>query len=216
MLTCTSFHPHFCSNAHHHDSLPQQLGVVWGLPLKADPEGPSLIYRAACPHGCLVHAELHFRVLLQHTKAQEVDRLRAFTTTLARVSIREATKFNELGLRQLQGKTEPSQPLHKCFLSTKSIRTILETQHEVVDIPHHAGLAPKPGLDHALEPQIEHIVKVQVTQQNADRSSLRGPLFIRMNLSILQNTCLQPAPDQTNQALISHPVLHEAEHPFMA
>jgi hypothetical protein len=67
------------------------------------------------------------------SKAQEVDRLRAFTTTLARVSIREATKFNELGLRQLQGETEPSQPLHKCFLSTKSIRTILETQHEVVD-----------------------------------------------------------------------------------
>jgi hypothetical protein len=28
MLTCTGLFPRFCSNAHHHGSLPQQLGVV--------------------------------------------------------------------------------------------------------------------------------------------------------------------------------------------
>jgi hypothetical protein len=71
----------------------------------------------------------------------------------------------------------------------------LETQHEVIDTSHHAGLAPKPRLDHSLEPQIEHIVEIYVTQQYADRPSLRGPLFARMNLSILENACLQPAPD---------------------
>jgi hypothetical protein len=70
MLTCTGLYPRFSSNAHHHGSLPQQLGSVWDLLLKADPEGPSLIYRAAChPHGYLVHGELLIRVLLQHTKA---------------------------------------------------------------------------------------------------------------------------------------------------
>jgi hypothetical protein len=37
----------FCSNAHHHSSLPQQLGVVWDPLPKADPEGPSLIFHAA-------------------------------------------------------------------------------------------------------------------------------------------------------------------------
>jgi len=60
----------FSSNAHHHGSLPQQLGSVWDLLLKADPEGPSLIYRAAYSHGYLVHGELLIRVLLQHTEAQ--------------------------------------------------------------------------------------------------------------------------------------------------
>jgi hypothetical protein len=70
MLTCTGLYPRFSSNAHHHGSLPQQLGSVWDLLLKADPEGPSLIYRAAChPHGYLVHGELLIRVLLQHTEA---------------------------------------------------------------------------------------------------------------------------------------------------
>src|SRR5208337_553449 len=42
-------HPRrFDPNAHHHDSLPQQLGVVWILILKADSEGPSFISHAAC------------------------------------------------------------------------------------------------------------------------------------------------------------------------
>src|SRR5208283_2677210 len=41
-------HPRrFDPNAHHHDSLPQQLGVVWSLLLKADSEGPSFISHAA-------------------------------------------------------------------------------------------------------------------------------------------------------------------------
>jgi len=57
--------------------------------------------------------------------------------------MREATKFNELGLHRFQGQTEFSQPFGKRFLSTESIRTKLETQHEVADISHHAGLAAK-------------------------------------------------------------------------
>jgi hypothetical protein len=92
---------------------------------------------------------------------------------------------------------------------------LLTLRREVVDISHHAGLAPKSRLDHSLEPQIEHIMQIYVTQQYADRPSLRSSFFARMNLSILQNTCLQPAPNQTNQTLISYSVLHEAEHPFV-
>src|ERR1700730_12751077 len=58
MLTCTRLIPRFCPNAHHHGSLPQQLGVVWDLLLKTDPEGPTLIFHAACPHDWSVHDEL--------------------------------------------------------------------------------------------------------------------------------------------------------------
>jgi hypothetical protein len=51
--------------------LPQRLGGG-DLLLKADPEGPSLIYRAAYSHGRLVHVELLLRVLLQHAVPQKV------------------------------------------------------------------------------------------------------------------------------------------------
>jgi hypothetical protein len=42
--------PLLFSNAHHHGSLPQQLRVVWDPLLKADPEGPALIFRTALRH----------------------------------------------------------------------------------------------------------------------------------------------------------------------
>jgi hypothetical protein len=44
----------FCSNAHHHGSLPQQLGVVCDLLLKAGPEGPALIFHAASRRSLLL------------------------------------------------------------------------------------------------------------------------------------------------------------------
>src|SRR6201988_1330668 len=58
MLTCTRLISRFFSNAHHHSSLPQQLGVVWDRFLKTDLEGPSLIFHAAYPHDWSVHDEL--------------------------------------------------------------------------------------------------------------------------------------------------------------
>jgi hypothetical protein len=96
--------------------------------------------------------------------------------------MREATKFDEFGFRRFQSQAESPQPLGKCFLNTKSIRTILETQHEVVDISHHASLAPESGLDHSLEPQIEHIVEIYITQQYADHAPYTKGNFDRLRL----------------------------------
>src|SRR5882762_141909 len=67
MLTCPRSSLSFHSNAHHHGSLPQQLGVVWDLLLKADPEGPSPIFHAALRHRFHTHTGTPLRVSLQHT-----------------------------------------------------------------------------------------------------------------------------------------------------
>ena len=40
------FDPNFSSDAHHHGSLPQQLGLVWDLLLKADPGWPAHLSRS--------------------------------------------------------------------------------------------------------------------------------------------------------------------------
>src|SRR5260370_23818638 len=67
MLTCPRSSLSFHSNAHHHGSLPQQLGVVWDLLLKADPEGPSPIFHAALRHRFHTHTGTPSHVSLQHT-----------------------------------------------------------------------------------------------------------------------------------------------------
>src|SRR4029450_9292844 len=47
--------PHrFDTNAHHHGSLPQRLGVVWSLLLEADSEGPAFISEAVCRRQALI------------------------------------------------------------------------------------------------------------------------------------------------------------------
>src|SRR5262245_53871359 len=99
-------------------------------------------------------------------EAQKITRLRASTATIARLSLRIATKFDEFGFRLRQSQAKLPQPLAQYLLDTKSIRTILETQHKVVDVSHQVGLTPPPRLDHTLKPQIEHIVQIQITQQN--------------------------------------------------
>jgi hypothetical protein len=82
-------------------------------------------------------------------------------------------------------------------------------------LTHQIGLAPQAGLDHALEPHIEHVVQVQIAQQHADRPTLRGPLLVGTNLAILQHACLQPAPDQTDQARVADSMFDKAEYPLV-
>src|SRR5258708_27172510 len=72
MLTCPRSSLSFHSNAHHHGSLPQQLGVVWDLLLKADPEGPSPIFHAALRHRFHTHTGTPSHVSLQHTLVNKV------------------------------------------------------------------------------------------------------------------------------------------------
>src|SRR5439155_1525606 len=50
-----------------------RIRATGDLLLKADPEGPTLIYCAACdPHGYLVHVELLIRAHLQHTMVKKL------------------------------------------------------------------------------------------------------------------------------------------------
>jgi hypothetical protein len=46
----------------------------------------------------------------------------------------------------------------------------LETNHKVIDIAHQSGFAPQPALHNALEPEVEHVMEVEVAQKYADHS----------------------------------------------
>src|SRR2546422_11630382 len=74
MLTCPRSSLSFHSNAHHHGSLPQQLGMVWDLLLKADPEGPSPIFHAALRHSFHTPTVTPQHVSLQHTLVKKTGR----------------------------------------------------------------------------------------------------------------------------------------------
>jgi hypothetical protein len=148
-------------------------------------------------------------------KAQKVDRLRTFTPSFASVPLGKATELDELGLARLQCEAKLPQALAKGILDAKRIRAILEAQHEIIDIAHQVSFTAQTVPDHALEPEVEHVVQVEIAQQDADRPPLRCPLFARMDLPILQDAGFQPAPYQAVKAWISDSMLDEAEQPYM-
>src|SRR5689334_8125008 len=92
---------------------------------------------------------------------------------------------------------------------------MLEADHKVVDVAHQPGLALQPALDHALEPEVEHIMQVQVAQQHADRPALWGPFFARMDRALLHDARFQPAPDQADQAWVPDSMFNKPEQPLV-
>src|SRR2546430_6267245 len=147
--------------------------------LKADPEGPSLIYCAACdPHGYLVHVELPIRALLQHTKAQEVERLRfPFSTPLPLVDGIRA-KLQKSRLLGMQFQVELSHSFRKFRPKLIGIRLAVESHHDVIREAHDDNIAMCPLLTPRLDPQIEYVMKIDVRQKRRSTSTL-GRLFLR-------------------------------------
>src|SRR5438128_5373694 len=100
MLTCPRSSLSFHSNAHHHGSLPQQLGMVWDLLLKADPEGPSPIFHAALRHSFHTPTVTPQHVSLQHTLVQEIQSARLIGAWFC-------GRARRFGAALLSGRCEP-------------------------------------------------------------------------------------------------------------
>src|SRR5882672_6962841 len=216
MLTCPRSSLSFHSNAHHHGSLPQQLGPVWDLLLKADPEGPSLIYCAAFyPHGYLVHGELLIRVLLQHTKAEKVERLRLpFSTPLPLVD-RMRTELQQPRFLGMQLQVELVHAFRKFRPKLIGIRLAVKSNHDVVRKAHHDDIAVGPLLTPRLDPQIEHVMEINVGQKRRGTAALGRPFLHPYPFPILQHAGVEPFLDQSHDAPIGYPVLDEFHQPFV-
>src|SRR5467141_3803978 len=216
MLTCTGLYPRFSSNAHHHGSLPQQLGSVWDLLLKADPEGPSLISCAAChSHGYLVHGELLIRVLLQHTKAEKVEGRRLPFSTLVPVADRERSELQQSRLLGMQFQVELPHSFRKFRPKLIGIRFAVKAHHDVVRETHHDDIAVRALLTPCLDPQIEYVMKIDVGQKRRSTSALGRPFLRPYSFPILQHAGSQPFLDEPHDAPVCYPVLDELHKPFV-
>src|SRR6516162_7041551 len=106
--------------------------------------------RKAAPQARFLGAHPNLVVTFQVLRAmqrqpQEVDCFRALSAAFTRVSLREPTKLNQLGLGRLKSETELFQPKAQRVLNADGVRSILETDHKVVDVAHQSGFAPQPA-----------------------------------------------------------------------
>ena len=58
------------------------------------------------------------------------------------MSLREPTELNQLGFGRLESEAELSQPKAQRLLNTDGVRSILETDHKVIDIADQ-GASPR-------------------------------------------------------------------------
>src|SRR6267378_268874 len=214
MLTCTSLFSRFSSNAHHHGSLPQQLEGG----LRSAPESRS---RGAFPHLSrslftrLVHTELLIRVLLQHTKAQEVKRLRfPFSTPLPLID-RVWTELQKSRLLGMQFQVELPHSFGEFRPELIGIRFAVESHHDVIREAHDDHIAVCPLLTPRLDPQIEYVMKIDVSQKRRSTSTLGRPFLRPYSFPILQHAGVQPFLDQPHDAPICNPMLNELHKPFV-
>src|ERR1700680_2081822 len=176
MLTCTSWFSHFSSNAHHHSSLPQQLEGG----LRPAPESRS---RGAFPHLSrslftrLVHNKLLIRVLPQHTKAKRVERLRLPCSSLLPVIDRKRTKFQKSRLLGMQLQVELPHSLGKFRPKLTCLRLRLKSQHDIIRKTHDDHVAVRAIPTPRSNSQVEHIVKIDVSQQRRSTYALGRTLL---------------------------------------
>ena len=89
-----------------------------------------------------------------------------------------------------------------------------KSNHDVVCITHHDNVAVRPLLTPRLDPQVEHVMKINVGQQRRSTAALGRPFFRACSSPILQHARVEPFLDQSHDAPVRNPVLDELHQPF--
>ncbi|GFM31475.1 uncharacterized protein PY1_contig-18-13 [Novosphingobium sp. PY1] len=92
----------------------------------------------------------------------------------------------------------------------------LEADHNVISISHDEHVAGGFELSPTLDPQVEHVVQVNVTEQRRDLRTLPSPPVIHSYDPVFEDARSQPFLDQADDAFVADPVFQEANQPFLA
>jgi hypothetical protein len=90
---------------------------------------------------------------------------------------------------------------------------MLEPNDKIIRKTHHDDITASLLLSPSLDPQVEHIVQVDIGQQRANASALNRTDLTLYSLAILQHTGVEPFLDQPHDALIRHTMLDELHEP---
>src|SRR5579864_1778239 len=149
---------------------------------------------------------------VREAKEVEAPRRAPITTRLS-ITPRTASELDQSRLLGVQFQPKAREPLAQLGKEPLGLDSMLEPNDKVIGEAHHdditAGLLLSPSLD----PQVEHIVQVDVGQQRANASALNRTDLTLYSLTILKHTGTEPFLDQPHDALVCHSVLDELHEP---
>ena len=127
----------------------------------------------------------------------------------------EAPKLDQPRLALVQLQTKAREPLAKLGPEPLGLATILKAHHEVIREPRHDDIAASVPRTPLVDPQVEHVMEVNVREQRRNRRPLRRALQRLRPLPVFDDPRLQPSLDQAKDPLIRDPVLEKLQKPRM-
>src|SRR5437588_8646877 len=148
-------------------------------------------------------------------KAEKVERLRFPFSTPLPVVDRVWTELQQARFLRMQLQVELPHSLGQLRPKLLGIRFHLEAKHDVVSETHDDHIAVRPLPTPRLGPQVEHVMKIDVSQQRRSTSALGRTLLHTYPFPFLQHASIEPFLDQSHDAPVCYPMLHELDQPFV-
>src|SRR5437667_320314 len=161
---------------------------------------------------------VHSVAPLLHADMREAEKVEClglpFSTPLPVVD-RKRTKFQQPRFLGMQFQVELPHSFREFRPELFGIPFALESNHDIVSESHDDNIAVRPLLTPHLDPQVEHVMKIDVRQKRRSTSALRRSFLHPYSFPILPPAGVQPFLDQPHDAPIGHPMLDELDQPFV-
>ena len=148
-------------------------------------------------------------------KAEEVERLRfPFSTPLPLVD-RIPTELQKSRFLGMQFPVELSHSFAEFRSELIGIRFAVKAHHDVVSEAHDDHIAVRVLPTPCLDPQVKHVMKVDVRQKRRGPATLGRPFLSPYPFPILQHAGFQPFRDEPHDVPVCDPMLNELHKPFV-
>src|SRR5258708_12169850 len=148
-------------------------------------------------------------------EAEEVERLRFPFSAPLPVPNRKRSELQKARLVGMQFELELPKTLGEFRPEPFGIRFDLESNHDVVRVPHDDHIAMRLLSAPCLSPQIERVMKVDICQQRRCTAALRRPFLHSDSFPILQHARVQPLLDEPHDTPVRDAMLDELYKPFV-
>ena len=122
-------------------------------------------------------------------------------------------KLQQPGLLRVQCQPDLPQARGQLRPTPLGIRFVLESQQDVIGIPHDEHLAVRMLLTPPLNPAINDVVEIDIHQQGRGTAALRRAFLHRSSPPRFQHASVQPFLDESHDTPVRNPALDELDQP---
>ncbi|MGB8837045.1 MAG: hypothetical protein WCC67_09900, partial [Candidatus Acidiferrales bacterium] len=148
-------------------------------------------------------------------EAEEGERFRLSFSSLFLVSSREPPELQKSRFVGVQFQAELPKPLSEFRKKLLGIHFALESNHDVIRVPHNDYIAERLLSTPCLNPQIENVMEIDVSHQWRSTPALRRTLLRSDSFPILQHARVQPLLDEPYDAPVRDAMLDELDEPVV-